>query len=745
MGIHTSGISLARYFGVLIGVVVMAAGVVGCEGQEDPPGASVEGQEDSPKAPAQGQKDTIDPRAEAERILREDGPRGRDIQFRKERARALAALGEAAVEPTAKAIESKDGATVMLASAALLEFGEKGRAPLIAALSSSNDRTRFWAARALKDTGDVRALPSLLKLVDKRITVFQEVRPALIKIGPPAVDGLITLLDSPQREIRQGAIEVLGKIGDDRAIEPLAALLGHHEFFTSTTAGMALEAYGARAIPALAKLLSSSNHSAVQNAAKALGKTGDARAAVILAEKLSSKGSNHYWTSGLVLLGPKAIDALLPVLKEDDTRRVRAAGDVLGRIRDPRLVAPILYAHDKVEHVATDALDRLVTMPEIVEKPALAVLQQADAPPDVRGAAAKLLGRIKAKSAVEPLIAVIRIDSKKVEVRAFHAEAIRALGAIGDSRAIAALEPVLDEDSSSMRRYHAIRSLGLLGAQGVVDRFIAELDSDVAWDVEESLFEALGSLKSVKAVPAISRCMKRHEGSFMRVVPAIQALEQIGGPAATRVIEGMATHKSPAVTAAAAKALGALGQPSSVKVLKTMTKGKDRQTLYNVAIACSQIGTPEAMDVLRILAVVDERNVRAMALSRLVRGDAKAVTFLIERYPDETDKLVRSTIIDRLMKNKVLAAKPIFLKAAKNAAIEPTSARTGAFWGLAAVGDESTVALLEKYLAETEAEKNRNSNSTTIYVYASARDALASLKRRLKSDAKRPTSPTGPE
>lgn len=42
-------------------------------------------------------------------------------------------------------------------------------------------------------------------------------------VGEPAVEPLIKALDDPSYYVKKGVIEVLGKIGDERAIEPLIA------------------------------------------------------------------------------------------------------------------------------------------------------------------------------------------------------------------------------------------------------------------------------------------------------------------------------------------------------------------------------------------------------------------------------------------------------------------------------------------------------------------------------------------
>ena len=705
-------------------------------------GGGCQRQEDSGDVPGGGEKPKpVDPRAEAERILREDGPKASDISLCRDRAKALAALGEAAIEPTAKAIESKDYGTVMLAARALSQFGEKGRVALIAALSSPNAQTRFWAARYLKDTGDVRALGGLLKMVDSQSMTSKDAGKGLIKIGKPAAPGLLALLKSPKRDVRCGAIQLLGEIGDARAIEPLAALLGNKEYLIRVEAGKALAKHGELAIDALGKALKSTDRNTVQTASRALRGIDEphaAAAAAALAAALSPDKSNYALVSALLKLGPKAVEPLLPILKDANRKRAKVAGDVLSQIPDPRVVAPLLVAYDTIRSHSTDILDNLAKTPKIAEKPAITILQKTDASPDARAAAAYLLGRIKSGPAVDPLVTVALIESSTIKDRALQRAAIRALGAIGQPRAIAPLKEILDQTNSRYTRDVAIEVLGALDAQDMTDRFISELDSVTSWMTAKALVRALGSLGAVRSVPAIGNCITRMQGHSDFVQTAIEVLEKIGAPAAVEVVESMATHKTLRVRCAAARALGTLGKPSSVKVLAAMGTEKDLLVQRSVLSACVKIGTPEAIAVVRTIAVEGGSHyVRSGALDMLVKHDPKNAAFLIARYPVEKNWSVRSIILRVLTEQRIAEAMPLFLAVAANT--EAGGARTKAFWGLAAMGNTATVAVLEKHKAATETEMNRNRNHNTIYTFAAARDALSSLKTRLKRQTK-PTS-----
>jgi HEAT repeat protein len=62
-------------------------------------------------------------------------------------------------------------------------------------------------------------------LKDEYFKVREAAAESLIKIGAPAVEPLISALQYREWRMRKAATEVLGKIGDARAIDPLIAAL----------------------------------------------------------------------------------------------------------------------------------------------------------------------------------------------------------------------------------------------------------------------------------------------------------------------------------------------------------------------------------------------------------------------------------------------------------------------------------------------------------------------------------------
>jgi LysM repeat protein len=145
-------------------------------------------------------------------------------------------------------------------------------------LYSIDPGERRFAARALGELGEksVYAIPRLIELLGDRtrllmgrhtarapaVSVAEEAKQALVKIGAPAVDRLISALYHRDPLVRGMAAEALGDIKDSRAVMPLVETLEKDE------------------------------DALVQNsAAQALGKIGDPRAV----EALIGVQDHEYW------------------------------------------------------------------------------------------------------------------------------------------------------------------------------------------------------------------------------------------------------------------------------------------------------------------------------------------------------------------------------------------------------------------------------------------------------------------
>ena len=127
------------------------------------------------------------------------------------------------------------------------------------------------AAITLGEMGDERAIaPLITALRDSEWNVREAAQDALAQVGPPAVEPLIKALREYQ--IRTYVIEVLGKIKDERVLDPLMAQLRNEEF--KDVATKALVGVGLPAVERLMSVLNDKDKNVRKHAVMALGDIG---------------------------------------------------------------------------------------------------------------------------------------------------------------------------------------------------------------------------------------------------------------------------------------------------------------------------------------------------------------------------------------------------------------------------------------------------------------------------------------
>ena len=128
-----------------------------------------------------------------------------------------------------QAYDILQGADASARAEAIKFLGEQRYAPAVPLLAElveeADPGTRFLAAQALGQIGDEAeaAVPALLfALRANDMYLRMATTGALIKIGEPAVAGLIRALFDSNNAVRRASAKALGKIGSDRAVNALA-------------------------------------------------------------------------------------------------------------------------------------------------------------------------------------------------------------------------------------------------------------------------------------------------------------------------------------------------------------------------------------------------------------------------------------------------------------------------------------------------------------------------------------------
>jgi HEAT repeat protein len=347
---------------------------------------------------------------------------------RTEAGKALGRRGREAIGPLIECLMEGDDTARASAADALAYVGRLAVDPLVGVMCSGNPKPAEAAARALEKLQWAPASDQTgahYWITRKRWT-------DCAAIGEAAVEPLL------------GALERAASKGDDKSVQEIAEVLGLMG--------------DCRAIPALTRLL---NHRAAARAAaealECLGwvpEPGGQSVAYMVARR--------NW-QGCAALGAVALDPLLGLLKDGEPEAQAGAAEALGRLGDRRALPPLLAAlrskAGSVRRAAAVALDRLagapstgedaaaycvarqdwnraVKMGETAVGPLANALQDPDA--DIRTHCAEALGGTRSTNALEPLMAALQDWDAGV-----RRAACEALGRLARIHGRSAVEPLL--------------------------------------------------------------------------------------------------------------------------------------------------------------------------------------------------------------------------------------------------------------------------------------------------------------
>lgn len=230
--------------------------------------------------------------------------------------------------------------------------------------------------------------------------------------------------------------------------------------------------------------------------------------------------------------------------------------------------------------------------------------------------ASQVLGQIKDEKTVEPLIKALKDTTEDEGVRR---AAARALGSIGDRRAVDPLMAVSETGPKSVR-IHAITALGYLDDERAVDTLLGLL-SDRDFEVRIVAVRALECIRDEDAIEPLMQLLKNDENDIVRQITASALSSFRDGRVIGPLTETLRVDKSGYVRASAAEALGRLGttklpkdggihhaQISSVKSVSCSSaiepliealKDKDELVQVCAAKALSDIGDRRAIGPIK--------------------------------------------------------------------------------------------------------------------------------------------------
>ncbi len=261
--------------------------------------------------------------------------KNQNYQKRKDAARSLAEMKNQAVAPLKNALlNNPDEDIKYWATIILGRIGDSAINVLIEILNSSDKDLKVFAIRSLGETLDPRAIPHLIKILgDKSWSVRKNAAASIMKFGEAAVHPIAEALGSNNEDIRYWATKILGELGGS-GVEPLLKMLKMENKDMRFFATLALaKTQDIRAIRQLINCFRDESWTIRKSAAEALEQIGE-KAIEPLTIALSHEDKDvRYWTTRVLgKIGAKSIQPVLKLLKDDDTEVRQLSKKILANI-----------------------------------------------------------------------------------------------------------------------------------------------------------------------------------------------------------------------------------------------------------------------------------------------------------------------------------------------------------------------------------------------------------------------------
>lgn len=250
----------------------------------------------------------------------------------------------------------------------------------------------------------------------------------------------------------------------------------------------------------------------------------------------------------------------------------------------------------------------------------------------VRVMAARALGRVADKAAVNVLIAAMKDPDPLVRKEAAYSLKIaREMGNYQIYLAVKAMTPLTRDKDQGVRHYVAMafKEIGSSNALRPLRTLLKDPDATVRYYAAD----ALGVIKGRRAVPALIAALEAEKDPKGRVQLAlVRALGATGDPRATTPLIGCLKHSSEYVRRDAAGALGLIGDRRAVPALIRALNDEKPSVRDSTARAMGLIRDVRALDPLIAALARYKSSAAAVALGQL--NHPKAIRPLAEALYD---------------------------------------------------------------------------------------------------------------
>jgi HEAT repeat protein len=507
-------------------------------------------------------------------------------------------------EPIAK---MADGGKRVAVLDALARGGNRSLSALLSALRSGDDDVVMYAATALGEARD-----------------------------PSAVPHLIRLLQHPDLNVAQAAIDALGKLRAQSAAAPIEAMLEADPWLRFAAAHALGEIGHPGSVHALMR--GTSDPAISELAIEALGKVATVPAATVLAETICNRADNENFDGCLLALGI-ALARMADRTGLDNCRPWQKLASPGARAVHARLVS-LLVRRDVEPDGAVDQHYLKVAAITVIRSLALPHLYPAlvEAAWDV-AIAEPLLDAVLFIGPEIRACVVEGLGNQDADIRVFCANAAAAMGIEEGSPACEALL----SHAEPRVRVAALRALGTLGAERALPG-MARCLADAAESVSTTAVQALGSMDPDRVTVALlsePRLAEEQTVLVLEVMRKAPCLAQQGF-----VVDALSDPR-PSVRRAAVSVLGANDNAETIDTIEPLLRDRAVEVRAEVISALGRRASRKALALLleTFERDVDNRDAALRAIGRI--GDGLAAQRLVASY-SKYDQNTRLAIIDAL-------------------------------------------------------------------------------------------------
>ncbi len=329
-------------------------------------------------------------------------------------------------------------------------------------------------------------------------------------------------------------------------------------------------------------------------------------------------------------------------LKDEDWAIREDAARLLGQLKDPRAVTPLVsLLRDQDRSVREAAMDALRTIGEPAVEALGACLMESQLA--VQEAASAILANIADERVVTPLLSALRSNDWIVRMHT-----AQALGRVKSAETIDALIPLLQDKVKAVRE-EAASALAAIGDTAIP--FLVHALKHDDWLVRLHAVESLGKARSLLAVEPLLSVLFNDRDSAIRE-DAVRALGDIGD--AKAVDHLYVAMREPGLRTLAVEALGRIGNPRAVPVLIDVVTGTTPPEATRTAVGCGDQWSEELITqgaavralgligddraIPSLVAALSPTHTRAEAAASLAKFGSKVVPVLIPLLNNSSDE-----------------------------------------------------------------------------------------------------------